>query len=256
VISVHDASIFGEILRKISQHSSLVRIEKTKDKLIISSLSTDELSFASVIFNKPFFKEWDGRTQSSLDIESRTLYDVSRVIGAKSNVMLSLFSRRLQFEIKDLSYKKITITGSMRESDTLIPLKKGKPSTKLRIKAKDFRSVITELSSLLDEVQLLLKKNSNGMVFLGKRTGMFMEMYLHEISSCVIQNDISIEFPIKFFQHFLPLLCHFEELLLTFTPTMPLKIEACNEKWKLVLMVSKIEKPSEKMGVTEDIASN
>ncbi len=240
---VLDTLAFREILRKICQHSPIIRIQKTKNQLIISSISTDELSFASIIFNKTFFKKWDGKTESSIEIESKTLYDVSKIIQAKSNVMVDLSGRRLQININDVSLKRITITGLQKDSATFEPLKIGKTKTSLKINSKAFRCIIGELNNLLDEAQLLFRKDSENIVFSGKQRGMTLEIILQYRSTANnIEEDISVEFPVKYLQHFSPLMCHFGELLLSSAPRAPLKIEGCNGKWKLVLIVSKIDK--------------
>lgn len=236
-----DASVFGEILCKIGQYSPVVRVEKTKDKFVITSISTDELSFALIAFSEPFFEKWASKTESPIEIESRTLFDVSKIIKANSKVDLDLSNGNLHIEIEDQSFKDVNVTRSAEESNSFETPKMGRIETKFKVNSKEFLSTIRELNNLLDETQLLLQGGAHRMIFSGKRSGMTVKIHLQE-ANVICMDDLCIEFPIKFIQHFLPLLNHFEKLSLSFGQKTPLRIEGNNGRWKLTLMISKIEK--------------
>lgn len=242
MIKVRDALAFRDILRKLCRHSPAIKMRKTRDELTVSSISTDELSFASAVLKEAFFEKWDVRAENTIEIESKTLYDACKIIKAKSDVIINLSGNNVGLNIEDTLLRRIIIAGLKTKPNTFELPRMEKIENNLKVDPEVFRGVIEELDSLLDETRLVFRKNSGEMVFSGKQRGMSLELILQDFGThSRIENDISVEFPVKYLRHFSPLFCHFEELLLRFASRAPLIIEGYNEKWKLLLIVSKLD---------------
>lgn len=239
MITVTNVPIFHDALRKICQHSPIVYIEKTKNAFIISSTSSDELSYISTDFKETFFENWDDRIIGPFEIEAKTLYNISNMIKKTSTVKINIENGTFNFEISDYILKKIKLTEMKKVMQRPEPMK-SLASINLKFKSENFIRTIRELSNIIDETQLLLKKGTNKLVFSGKKLGLLVEVFSQEVFDFPFEEDICIEFPIKSFQHLMPLLSTFKELVLIFAPESPLIIEGDLENWRLIFAVSKI----------------
>jgi transcriptional regulator len=245
VLTITDVAVFREILTKICQNSPTVIVEKKENMLTIFSISTNELCGISIDFLRPFFEEWHDRKAGPLQVESRLLYNLSKTIQKTSSVKMDILDKRICFEIKDNSFKKITLTDIEKAPSNLKLIQKVKAETNLTMKTENFLQIITDLSNILDEAQLMIKKGTCKLLFSGKRQGLFVEMHPQVEYDIFVESDVCVEFPTKFFHRFLPLLKSFQELVLRLAPKAPLIIEGNNNRWKLNLVISKVDCLSE-----------
>lgn len=241
LISIANTAIFREILHNISQNSPTLSIEKTAQALTFSSTSTSELCHVCIVFERKFFNKWDDRVAGPFEIDAKTIYDISNSIQPKSLVKMTLYHQRICFEITDSILKKIALSDLERASTIYKPVEIDVETT-IVIRSAPFLTTIKELCNLLDEAQLLIKKESNQIVFSGKRSGLTVEMSPERIGNFSCENTICAEFPVKLFLRLSPLLKNFEEINLRFAPKAPLIMDAVNDKWRLSFVVSKIDK--------------
>jgi len=243
LLKLADVQTFKEILRKLCRHSPVIRIEKTKKQLVLSSISTDELSLASAVLKLPFFNEWNERTENTIDVGSKTLGNIAKVIQKESQVAVDVSNKRLHFEINDVLTKRMIVTGVVNEQEIFHGFEIEEPNINLRIDSKILGHIVKELSSLLDETKLLLRKDKREIVFSGKQRELNLEIISQDFDMTKnVEDDISVEFPVSFLKHFTPLMHYFKDMSMGFSMGSPLVIEGNSEKWKLVLMVSKISK--------------
>jgi hypothetical protein len=245
VLTIANASVFREILHTISQNSPTVNLQKTKNALVISSTSTSELCHVSVILEKPFFGKWDELVTESLEIDARTLYDVSNSIQKKSVVTIDVTEKKISFEINNLTFKRITLTDVKKIHNPLKPVNETEAETEIKVKSDTLLSALQEVGNLLDETQIILEKGTKQILFSGKRMGLSVEIRPQGEYELSVENKICIEFPIKIVRRFLPLLRNFEEFAIRFSSKTPLIIEGANEQWRLILFISMIDKNSE-----------
>jgi hypothetical protein len=242
VIALSDSATFRDVIHKLSQQSQMIIIEKTERSLEFSSISLDELCLASAIFRQSFFSKWDDCDINPVEVEPKSLYEISNLVQAKSGVQISLSEAKIKFRITDQSVKTIILTELRNRERARIQNEEEKNGTRTSLKTTVFLGIVKELSVVLDEIRLQVRKNSRNIIFRGRRAGILVEAHPREKGGLSVPEDIDIEFPAKHFQHFSPLFNKFEEISLSFSPKSPLKIEGDNGKWKFILVVSKIEK--------------
>ena len=242
MIVLSDSEDFRDVVHRLSHLSQIVIIEKTAKSLELSSISLDELCLASAVFKQRFFSKWDDYSINPVEVEPRSLYEISNLIQAKSEVQIGFSRANIKFKIIDQSVKTITLTELRDRPRARIPSERKERETKTTLKTAVFLGIVKDLSVVLDEIHLKTMKNSGDIVFRGKRGGISMEAHPKERGSLSILQDIDIEFPTKHFQLFSPLLSKFEELSLSLSPTHPLTIEGENEDWGFALVLSKIAK--------------
>ncbi|HEX9915103.1 MAG TPA: hypothetical protein VGB32_09300 [Candidatus Bathyarchaeia archaeon] len=240
MITVTNVPIFHDVLRNICQNSPIVYIEKTKNVFTISAISSNELCLISTDFKENFFENWDDRIIGPFEIEAKILYDISNMMQKKSTVKIDIENGTFTFEIRDFILKKIKLT-EMKKVTQRLELIKPSVGINFKFKSENFIRTISELSNILDETQLSIKKGTNNLVFSGRKDCLSIEIFPQEIFDFPFENDIYIEFPIKSFQHFMPLLSNFKELNLIIAPKSPLIIEGDMENWRIIFAVSKKE---------------
>jgi len=240
VIITINTPILRDVLHIITQNSLTVNLEKTETALTVSSTSTNELSHVSVVFRRPFFEKWD-RAKGFFEVDAKTLHDLSNTIHKESAVKIVMYKSRICFEITDKIFKKITLSD-LKTCSTLKSIKKQGTDKRLALKSETFLNIMGELGDVLDEAQLSLRKGHNQIFFSGRKMGLTVEMSPEYAGDFSFEDDICLEFPIKFFQRFLPLLGNFEEVVLRLGTKETMIIEASNDKWRLALIVPKIEK--------------
>jgi len=239
LIKISNSRILRELFHRIAYHSSKTIIEKKRDKMIIHSIDTDEKSFASALLKEPFFKKWNPSNEEIVVFESKSLYNLSKIISASSEIDLDIMRDKISIIIKNDYTKRITINGRKYQS-SFLELESNEVLS-LTIESNIFQRIVKDLNVITDEVSIILEDELNKIVFTGRELQMDFVFELDEKTESKRSSDISsVKIPIKYVNYFLPIFKEFDKIKISVSDRNPLSIRGANNSWEFTLYVTNI----------------
>ena len=205
--------------------------------MIIQSIDTDEKSFAAALLKEPFFKKWNPLNEEIVEVESKSLYNLSKIISSRSEISLDIMRDNLSIFIKNDYTKKIILNGKKCQSH-LLEIKPNKVLS-LPIESTIFQKIIKDLNVITDEASIILEAKSNKLIFAGTERKMDFIFELDKKTESGGSYDISsVKIPIKYVNYFLPIFKEFDTIQISISDGNPLSIHGANNSWEFTLFVT------------------
>ena len=238
LIKTSNTKILRELFHRISQHSSKISIQKEKYKIIISSVDNDEKSFVSSILKERFFSEWD-TSEESLEVESKNLYNLSKIIPDRSDISLNISEEKIIVTILKDYLKEIFITG--KKIKEFFPYKvRSDIEPFFIIKSNTFQNILKDIDSVTDEASITLEEASDKIVFKGKERQIDFVFRLDQDNVKKFSNSSTVKIPIRYLNYFSPLLKEFNEIEVSISKENLMIVRGINERWEFLLMITAI----------------
>lgn len=239
LLKTSNTKLLRELFRRISQHSSKTIIEKKQDKIKISSIDNDEKSYVSALLKENFFINWSSSFEVFLEVDSKNLYNLSKIIPEHSEIYMHIFQEKIKVIITKDYVKEVIITGK-NIAKPLSYVSNSNVKSSFIIKSELFQNIIKDINSFTDEASITLDEISNQIIFKVKERQMDAIFKLDEKDVKQLSDVSTINFPIKFVNYFSSILKEFNQLEVSISKGNPMIVRGQSEQWEFLLMLTNI----------------